>query len=425
MPYPLKHRFTSTRLSGEKNTQDTLIRFATESLAEVLEVIDQQVACDQWVEAHLARQGIPAPSPQQVENGWLRLVEMLAVSMAFEHPHFSKVMAFVDRHEDVLFDSNHSKNLATRHTTPANSPLYMGKPIYDLVEGFSEQLIVTKGQFAQTPQPREVDGQVRDLGLFCRYRGPIWNGELDMLVRQGDWGLVEGLQDAGLIDDREGFFVLATCEAQRASKFRNIFTGSPVIGEEELSFRFREMLRCAAAPCTHTLMPDARKVSYVREQLEILGNSQYAKGMLAYDFYAISNEIQSAHEAYGLDNQKLFQMTLRSLSAINDDFYRHVAIAFFDISAGKAMAPSFTLSEFSKHAVKAFLQAYKLDDSRSSPDLAITKAVLLMVNENDFEVPVIDSSQLRILYRATGFAKLASGMNASDLATSLEEDLGL
>lgn len=425
MPYSLKHRFTSTRILGEKNAQATLIRFAAESLAEVLEVIDQQVACEQWVEAHMARQGILTPSPQQVENGWLRLVEMLAVSMAFEHPHFSKVMAFVDRHEDVLFDGNHSPDLATRHSTPANSPLYMGKPIYYLVEGFTEQLIVAKGPYAQAPQPMEADGQVRDLGLFCRYRGPIWDGELDMLVRQGDWGLVEGLRDAGLIDDREGFIVLATCEAQYVSRFRQLFTGSPVIGEEELSLRFREMLRCAAAPCTHTQIPDARKESYVREQLEILRNSQYAKGMLSYDFYAIANEIQSAQEAYGLDSQKLFQMTLRSLSAIKDDFYRHVAIAFFEISAGKAMAPSFTPSEFSKHAVKAFLQAYKLDDSRSSPDLPITKAILLMVDENDFEVPVIESSQLRILYQATRYTKLTSRMSTSDLSTSLEEDLGL
>lgn len=425
MTYSLKHRFAPTRLGNDKSAQAALTRFAVESLAEVLEAIDLEIACDQWVETHLARRGIPAPSSEQLEMGWLRLVEMLAISMAFEHPDFSRVMDFVDRHEAALFGGNHSPSLMPRPNAPTSSPTYMGKPIYHLVEGFTEQLVVINGPCSQQPRARESDGRMRDLKLFCRYRGPIWDGELDMLLRQEEWDLIEGLQSAGLIDPREGMFALATCDPKNAPRFRQIFTTSSVVGEKECSIRFREMLRCAAAPCTHTTMPESKRKGFVLEQLEVIGESRYASNMLAYDFYAIAGEIQAAQEAYGLDNQKLFQLTLRKISKASSDFYRHVAIAFFEVPAGNAMSDDFTMQDFSRYAIKAFLRAYKLDESRSSPDLSITKSIMLMVDEADFDIEGIDNKHLQLLYKQTGFRKLLAGMGAHDLLSSLEGDLGL
>jgi len=426
MPYPLEHRFTGGPRRDGFQSKDSLMAFARQSLAEVLEAIDQQIACDHWVESHLARQGVHTPTPDQIDMARMRLVEMLAISLAFEHPDFPRVMDFVQRHEVDLFVDLPDGDLGfLPYQSNVLIPAYQGKPLFFFVEGLCEELGTTEPPFNRRPSIRHADGGLRDVSLYCRYLGPQWEGSLDYLVQQNEMDLIGALHKADLLDQREVMQALLACSRTHLPELRFIVTGSHDLGDEEASHRYREMLRVAAAPSTHTRLPAEHGVAFIDEQLSLLRSSSYLENQSIFDFYAVMGETDKKQGVFRLDNQKLLESTFRALMQINPDFYRHLAISLMGVPAGRAFSTSFDRTAFSEIANRAFLKALTGNAYGVSSDFDIKKAMVMMVDEADFAFDDFTSRERRELYKLTGFAPLLEEMNTLDLTHSMEADLGL
>lgn len=426
MAYPLEHRFTGGTRQDCYLGRDNLMEFARQSLAEVLEAIDQQVACDHWVESHLARQGVTAPTPEQIGMAQIRLVEMLAISLAFEHPDFPRVMEFVQRREAELFVDLPVGGLGfLTYQSSALIPAYLGKPLFYFVEGLCEELGTTGSPFNRRPSIRHEDGRLRDVSLYCRYHGPQWEGSLDYLAQKNEMDLVAALHKADLLDHREVMQALLACNRAHLPELRFIVTGSYDLGNEEASHRFREMLRVAAAPSTHTRLPAEHGVAFIDEQLSLLRSSSYMENQSIFDFYAVMGETDKKLGVFRLDNQQLLERTFSALMQINPDFYRHLAISLLGVPAGRAFSASFDRTAFSGIANRAFLKALSGNTYGVSSDFDIKKAMVMMVDEADFSFDDFTSRERCELYKVTGFAPLLEEMNALDLTHSMEADLGL
>ncbi|AYG47862.1 hypothetical protein DV532_26625 (plasmid) [Pseudomonas sp. Leaf58] len=426
MSYPLEHRFAGGTRQDCYQSKDSLMAFARYSLAEVMEAIDQQVACDQWVESHLARQGVTAPTPKQIDMAQIRLVEMLAISLAFEHPDFPRVMEFVQRCEAELFVDLPEGGLGfLPYQSNALIPAYLGKPLFYFVEGLCEELGTTGSPFNQRPSIRNEDGSLRDVSLYCRYHGPQWEGSLDYLAQKNEMDLIAALHNANLLDHREVMQALLTCSRAHLPDLRFTVTGSYELGNEEASHRFREMLRVAAAPSTHTRLPAEHSVAFIDEQLNLLWSSSYQQNQWIFDFYAVMGETDKNKGVFRLDNQKLLENTFRTLMQMSPDFYRHLAISLMGVPAGQALSTSFNRTAFSDIANRAFLRALTGNAYGVSSDFDIKKAMVMQVGEDDFHFNGYTSRERRELYKLTGFQPLLEEMSSTDLTDSMEADLCL
>lgn len=432
MTYPIEHRFSESWKKCATQDKVDLVRFAERSLTEVLEVIDQQVAVDQWVENHLLSRGVVNPSPEQIKMAELRVVEMLAASLAFEHPDFSRVMDFVSDNEDTLFPDLSLPKVGSGIYSRIPTPNYLGKPFFHLVEGFSEELQLTESRFDKRPNIYGQDGRLRNIRLYCRYRGPEWEGELDFLVRNGDIALVSALFNADLLDEREIMQTMITCDEQHLLDLRIMMTGSGEMGLQEASWRFREMLRCVFSPIMFTMIPDSNHTAYVSKQMQILKDCEYLKNLAVYDLFSIIGEA-GLHTDSARFTPGLIRKTFEYLDVNMPHFYRHASVSLLNMPAGEAFDFRFDRKAFSKKANAAYISMIsRLDkdglvskEGTLSSDFDIKKALVLLVSEAEFSVDDLSSTDRRWLYQITRFQSLLSGMESIDLTQTLESDLGL
>ena len=435
MSFPLDLRLNSAWHYRQFPASDKtrLEIFARQSLVEVLDAINQQVSIGQWVESHLASRGILSPTSSQIEMAQFRIREMIAISLAFEHPEFNRLMEFVSRNENELFPDKAVQRLGLPNQQFHDAPAYEGVALHYLTESLSENLSTASPPYNKSPEIRDPDGTMRNIGLFSRYRGPVWDGELDYLVQKRQMELVAALIRESLIDEREMMHTLITCDAEVLVGLRTLITGTPEMGAEEASQRFCEMLRCAGAPSTHTRMVDVHRASYIQEQLVLLAGTEYLKTLAILDFHAILGGVSSENALKRSEVPGLLISTLKSLSTHIDDFYRHAAVAILEVPAGRAFSKGFTLSEFSRRANSAFMYtALQSINSRmqitldqGSYGFDIKKALVLLVSEKDFNVEGLSSEQAQALYLVTGYKALLEQMEPESLAETLEIEIGL